>query len=364
MSNRTFWAVQAVGINPLGSAANPPVVHGLQSAGITTTFNLEQVFEIGQIAVYENIEDIPDVELTLEKVVDGYPLIYHLGTRGYTTGSLTGRSNQRCTAYLNIYGDTQDSASGVATNSVELSGLYVSSSAFNIPVDGNMTESATFVGNNKVWSTSSFTMTGELFNNADSPLAETSSWGGVQRRENVVWPGVLGAYAATNDVNGQVDSQYSLSDFNASNPAGTILPDEIPGISTSGTNDRSGSPLAFGAHIQSVSVSTDLGRDALLELGRKAPYFRFVNFPIEVTCDIEITATNGDGIDALEESENLTNQTIKIGLREGTFIDLGTKNKLSNVTYGGADAGGGNATVTYSYSTFNDYTVSHPQDPT
>ena len=41
---------------------------------------------------------------------------------------------------------------------------------------------------------------------------------------------------------------------------------------------------------------------------------------------------------------------------------LGNKNKLSSVTYGGGDAGGGNATVTYSYSTFNDFTVVHWAD--
>jgi hypothetical protein len=34
-------------------------------------------------------------------------------------------------------------------------------------------------------------------------------------------------------------------------------------------------------------------------------------------------------------------------------IDLGTKNKLTSVNYTGGDTGGGNATVTYSYQTFN-----------
>ena len=33
------------------------------------------------------------------------------------------------------------------------------------------------------------------------------------------------------------------------------------------------------------------------------------------------------------------------------------------MNYGGGDAGGGNVTVTYSYTTFNDFTVLHPQDP-
>ena len=41
---------------------------------------------------------------------------------------------------------------------------------------------------------------------------------------------------------------------------------------------------------------------------------------------------------------------------------MGQKNKLSSVSYGGGDAGGGNATVTYSYTNFNDFTVMHLTD--
>ena len=44
-------------------------------------------------------------------------------------------------------------------------------------------------------------------------------------------------------------------------------------------------------------------------------------------------------------------------------IYLGEKNKLASVNYGGGDAGGGNVTVSYSYTTFNDFTVLHPEDP-
>ena len=105
---RVFWAVQGVVIGEMGEATintsspfndktklNP--VHGLQSVGITTTFNLEQVFEMGQLSLYENLEEVPDVEVTLEKVIDGYPLIYHLATSNPTiaagTDTLIGRSN-------------------------------------------------------------------------------------------------------------------------------------------------------------------------------------------------------------------------------------------------------------------------------
>jgi hypothetical protein len=44
---------------------------------------------------------------------------------------------------------------------------------------------------------------------------------------------------------------------------------------------------------------------------------------------------------------------------EGTSIDLGHKNKLQSVNYTGGDTGGGNVTITYSYSNFNDLVVVH-----
>jgi hypothetical protein len=71
-------------------------------------------------------------------------------------------------------------------------------------------------------------------------------------------------------------------------------------------------------------------------------------------------------VSCLEDStSNLTNRTIRIISRDSTKIDLGTKNKLSSVTYGGGNAGtnGGNATVTYSYSNFNSCSVYHSADP-
>lgn len=344
-NNRIFYAIQGIGIAPKDSTAYK-VAKGVQSVGITTTFNLEQVFELGQLAIYENIENIPDVEVTLEKVIDGYALLYHLATRGYSTNTLIGRSNQQCNFLMAIYGDTQAAASGTPQNEVLCSGMFLSNVSYTCPVEGNCTESITLVGNNKAWRTSGFLISGTLFDGTDRPLAEVSGLGGVQRRENVIF-----------DVT-------SIASRN-----GTLLPggtNGIPGISSSGTNDKTSG--VFGAHVQSISVSADLGREPIYELGRKAAYFRFVNFPVEVTCDIEIMAIDGDKIGGTEAGVfgsgiNLNDETIVVVLQDSTKIDLGDRCKLSNVTYGGGDAGGGNATVTYSYVTYNDFTVTHNQDP-
>ena len=64
LNDRIFYATQAVGIQGHGDGGNVvpgDMVHGLQSVGMNTSFNLEQAFELGQIEIYENIEGTPDV---------------------------------------------------------------------------------------------------------------------------------------------------------------------------------------------------------------------------------------------------------------------------------------------------------------
>ena len=333
-NKRIFYAVERAGFSKCGENSFTSV-HGLQSVGVNTRFKLEQVFEISQLAIYQNIEDLPDIEVTMEKVLDGYPLIYHLATNGATSASLSGRSNIKATVGLAIYSDSQDSASGAAIAECNMSGVYVSALNYNFPVQGNFSESVTLVGNNKVWN-SSLTFT-DSWPNTDVPFAAE----GVNRRQHML--------------------------FGATSPAvptKSLLPTDIPGITASGTNEKTAD--VFGAHVQSIKVSCNLGRDQLLELGRRGPYHRYLQFPAEVRTDIEVLSTEGDKVTALEDDEtNLSDQKIYLMVQEGTKIDLGTKNKLNQVTYGGANAGanGGNATCTYSYTTFNDLIVTHPEDP-
>lgn len=349
-NNRIFWATHAVGVAPLGSTTFT-TAHGVQSIGINTTFNLEQAFELGQISLYQIIENVPDIEVTMEKVIDGYPLLYHLCARGTTDRTLNGSANQRCNLVMGIFTDTQTNASGTPVTEVHLSGLYVSSLSYNISVDGNSTESITLVGNNKTWKTSGYLFTGSIFNGTDVPLSGAVN-GGIQRRQHVVFtPTTSGV-----DVNGQINDGSC-----------TILPVDVAGISSSGTNDLR-SDGSYSCALQSIRISADLGREAIYELGHKGPYYRFINFPIQVGTEIVAVSKSGDLVQATEagvlgNGNNITDRTIKVKLQEGTFINLGTKNKLQSSNMAGGDTGGGNKTMTYNFVNWNDLTVNHPMDP-
>ena len=151
-----------------------------------------------------------------------------------------------------------------------------------------------------------------------------------------------------------------------------LIPLDVFGTQVNGINNLNDSNRA---RISSITVSADLGREEINELGRRSPFTRYVTFPLEVTSQFEVTSHSGDLVSATEEGilttgsttcddlGNLSDRTILLATCEGTRIYLGTKNKLSSVNYGGGDAGGGNVTATYAYTTFNDFTVVHSGDP-
>ena len=357
-NERIFYACQSVSITHMGAAgagavATTNMVHGLQSVGITTNFNLEQAFELGQIEIYENIEGTPDVEVTLEKVLDGDPLIYHLATTavdGTPAGSgVAGRSKARSDLRLGIFPDNFNNiAAGgnPAEAEVYCSGMYVSSISYTLPVDGSATESVTLVGNNKQWikgigNTSTVAADVADFHGSDEPLAmgaADSPSGGISQREDVLL-------------------------------SGCILPASIQGVNGTGyANGLNTSTKVPRIHIQNVSVSTDFSREDILELGRKTPYARPATFPIEVSCEIEAITSSGDFVNAYEfgdpslyrstaSGNNTSNEDIFLYTRGGLALDLGSANRLASVTYGGGDAAGGNASCTYSYTNFNDLDV-------
>ena len=148
-NKRIFYACQQVCIGPDGTSSftSTHLAHGVQSVGINTRFNLEQVFEIGQLAIYENIENLPDIEMTAEKVLDGYALLYHLATPTAVSPSLAGRSVDKCIGVLSIFEDTKDSASGSPISEMECSGLFISNLSYTFPVEGNCTELPPLEGN-------------------------------------------------------------------------------------------------------------------------------------------------------------------------------------------------------------------------
>lgn len=326
-NDRIFYACQAVVIQaPTGTAvSNTNVVRGLQSVGMSSNFTLDQVFEIGQLEIYENIEDISDVEVTLEKVIDGEPLIFNLASNGACKTDLVTASKNRCDVYLAIYDDATSNATGVARNVCWNSGMYTSSVSYSYSVDGNATESVTLVGNDKFW-------------NSDANQTATNAT--AQYTLTGTDTGFTGSDTPNSGVVRRVDVDLSAS--------------TLPPVVEEQRGDLAGDN---NLHVQSISVSADFGQENLLELGRFGPYAKFVSFPIEVTSEFEVIATSGDLKSVSGAGTNTTNDPIIIKDSAGTVLNLGSNNKLSSISYSGGDTGGGNATISYSFTNFNSLLV-------
>lgn len=358
-NRRIFFASRALGIAPFNSTSYT-TIHGAQSAGITTNFSLQNIQELGQLNIYQLVEMVPEIEVTTEKFLDGNTLIFHAATQGGSDGSLVGRSNQQCQIAMPVYGDTQGSASGTPQNETVASGMYIQNTSYTFSTDAPFREACTFVGNQVLYKSSNFDFQPSMLNN-DTPLALAGS-GGVQLKQHLVFYPILGS----GDPNASKENSSALDVNGQLNAFLTILPPEV-GVSSSGTNDRN-SAGDYLAHVLSITCSCNMGRDEILELGRKLPYFRPITWPIQTTTEIVVTALNASNVSATELGldglgNNLVNRTIKVRSRDGTWVDMGTTNKLQTISWNGGDANGGNVTATYSFLNYNYFYVSHPQDP-
>jgi len=346
-NKRTYWAIEAIGTAAHGAGntaagATPDLAYfyfvpGVQSVGMSTNFNLDQIFQLGQLEIYQDLEDIPDIELSVEKVFDDTALMYTrcvsaadgTAANAYTATwagakELTTIQNNRVDVAF-VVNDDADKAIGDNNGTVaaHMSGMFLSSVNFNFGADGYFTESVTLVGNHQKW----FTPAATMANSPADPGALQS--GDVSRRHNFSFKDIGDVPVPVKTIGGDV-------------------------------NDL---------RIASISVATDLGREEMFSLGTREPYHRYVTFPIEVTCDIEAYVTDAAdfAVNALPNATNVTSTNhIKFHVYDGTsggiisnpgpsnhYFDLGENNTLQSMTWNGLSTDGTNATVTYSYRNFN-----------
>jgi hypothetical protein len=284
MPNRIFYACQAVAID--GSPVN-----GAQSVGITTSFDLEPVFQLGQVKPVDILTVKPNVEITVSRVLSDQNQTMWSGDFITNVGTAT---KTLCIAIGDDASPLLSSSASIYCTGVGLSGV-----TFTFPVDGMFTEEATFVAQHKSLGGCNINMSEDTASKA------------------------------------KMRQHYSGG---------------APALVTNAGN------------LTNITISTSVGRENLFKLGQWQAYHNYANLPAEVTVEFEVSATTVDGIaiattaacgspsgDAYDE------QNIILDLCGKTFqMD---KCKLSNVTYGGGDTSGGNATINFTYTTYNNLTV-------
>ena len=338
-NKRIFYASHAVqikaqedGVNLVqrdAEIAQDPVVMGAQSVSINTNFSLEQIFQLGRLPVYDFVNNDPEIELTLNKVLDGYALIWNLAL-GKNTRSLIAGANTQCNITLGVGGDTDEQvdAGNADYTDILMTGMFMNSVNYTFPTDGNLSEEVGFVGSHRtavVGDVPNLKTNNDVKNGPEHDTPNTT----VFRRQNVRQHGV----------------------------GTTVWPTAVRSRKCS-----------------SISIAASLNREKMYALGAFAPFHRFVNFPIEITTTFETiavdanndlnleiapppTASCGGGID-------WTKEPIFLGICDSDGVltysfNLGSGNKLSSHSYSGGDTGGGNVNETFTYLTYNDLTVTY-----
>lgn len=396
----------ASGINEVQGRWEVP--RGMQSAGMTTTFNLQEVFELGQAEVYEQSERQPDIEMTMSKAIEGSKPVFFMVTDPTAGNDIIARTAAyKIDATIQIYPDTQFRATKRPVSIVTASGMVLSSLSYTYPVDGFVTEDITLVGNDKIWGTLvaiSGKTVGNVGGSVDFPGEPLVVWpgngndggapkgtpSGVFGRDGFTSPLVEGGaqdVAGPPDIFGVVVVGSGIQRREEVDIRRSVLPIDIPGIivfNASGINaayvnggfgaqgpgTASASSQLIGnantdyvtEHLQTITLSADLSRTDIFELGSKRPFAKVVDFPIEVTCAVEVITAQGDLVDArsLDAGDNTSpTNTIVVRTTDGMQVDLGDSNRLTSVDVSGGEAGGDNMKVTYNYQSFNTFNVSH-----
>lgn len=287
MPNRIFYACQAVSVN--GSP-----VHGAQSVGITTTFDMEPVFQLGQVKPVEVLQISPNVEITVSRALSNQNQTI------WTGDFISNVSDANKTVCIAIGDDTAPILTG-GTAQIYCTGAGISGVTYTFPVDGFFTEEVTFVAQHK-------------------------QIGGC-------------SVSISEDTGTKVKTRQYYSSG-------------APSLVTSAGN------------LTNITISTSVGRENLFKLGQWKPYYSYMNLPAEVTVEFEVSATSVDGIAvgqnvaacASPTDSAFQEQNITLNICGKTFTM--EKCKLSSVTYGGGDTSGGNATINFTYTTYNSLTVS------
>jgi len=435
VNNRVFWAIEQVAIKDNAAAATSTVAslgaleystgtlasgvdqvgglwevpRGLQSAGMSTTFNLEQTFQLGQVEIYEYSERQPDIEMTLSKAIDGTKALFFMVTDPTAANDIVARTaNYRVDVTMQIYPDTQFRATGRPLSIVTASGMYVSNISYTFPIDGFVSEDITLVGNDKIWgaieAVSGVTAGhnagngGEplviwpddaLGNNPNAPEGTPSGVFGHDGLTSALVEGGAAELAGGTDRFGVIIVGSGIQRREEIDIRRSVLPADIPGMiefaasgidsafvnggfGAQGPGTLAGTSQLIGdantdnilEHIQTITVSFSVARDDIFELGSKRPFVKVPAFPLEATASVEVITSQGDLIDATSDIDcgpDNTSESNTIILRtcDGLQVDLGDANRLTSVEMGGGDAGGDNMTITYNYSSFNVFNVSH-----
>ena len=315
-NNRVFFACQAVVVSGVtgfpGSAGR--YLQGVQSVSMSSSADTEQVFQFGTVGLFENYNtrSAGDGEITIEKFIGE--------KKNHSIGAM-------------LCGDTTISGNYLFMNGADPQVVPVQENEWTYGFN-NMASKKMTVMVYLLPEASGIKKTGD------------TAAGTMIKFENAI----VSEYS----VAAQIDGPATESVTFASNEFGVSTPDETFELDTyfnyDGSVVKRGGITGNFSNGDSVSYSVSIGNEDLFSLGQLDPYAKVPTFPASVTVEATRKATANfnsaaGGTDSLKSTAFGKLEVSSSGLI------------LTNTSYGGGDAGGGNATITETYNSFNAFNV-------
>lgn len=309
MSNsRIFYGLQNVQISTDDTSANLVDLRGVQSVGTSSTTNIETFSAFGSIAATSILQDM-DLEITMEVGVgDWATALSAIGYTGFSSGFFDTTKKVRITYDI-----------GGSTKFVELSAILTSYSA-QMGTDGPVTESLTFqnAGNAGFGDVTVGT----------TPLPEVPS--------SLDLCGVYTRPSFTSfDRNSRADCCSTAA------PSSSLVSNAI-----------------------SWSISMDASNEKVSVLGQSMPFGKFASFPVETSMEVEMhmdpstdpLGFNSGALTGSSLDDICYDPTVIVGgasSATGRSWNL-SRARQSGQSRSGGDVGGGNVSVSESYTGYND----------
>ena len=311
-NNRVFYACQAVAFDDLvsGSGYSTEYLQGVQSVNLSSSAETEQVFQFGEIGIFENYATRTggDGEITIEKFIAA-PAQGSIGAMLCST-SVSGNTIANA---LYASGSHDPSTPSVGFSNMTDKKLKVK--VFILP------ETSTNL--------SSGAEAGKVITFIDAIVSE---------------------YSISAQIDGPATESVTFSCFNFGTETSSLSSSGIANFSTGGTTVKRGNITGNGSAADSISYSVSIGNEDLFNLGSLDPYARVPTFPASVTAEITEKASATFNTQAGGSGTTLTTN---FGLLEVSVNNM----VLTNTSFGGGDAAGGNATITQTYNGFNNFSV-------
>lgn len=306
MASRIFYGLQQVKVGNT-------VLSGVQSVGASSTTNVENFSRFGSIDATTILQDL-DLEITIENALgSGWANV--LGAMGFS--GISTAIDTPVTVEIQYL--TADGHSMVTTLSAILSSYSI-----QMGVDGPATESVTF-------------------QNAGNAVFTAGTDGTAL--------GIPGGNVCN------VITRPSFSGFV------TSFSDNACDVSPTW------SAAVTDSNVLSVSASMDIGTEKVNVLGQSLSFGKFVTFPIETSMEVEVhldpsSGTSQDTDDTMggfmSGSIDPSNTTSLLDRTYHTLIQLPSNYygmsgaRLTGVSRSGGDVGGGQVSITSSFSSVND----------